>query len=214
MQLTGARPETMRASEAAKIVISYSRQDAQFVRRLCDSLVERGYLCYFDMPDIGVGEEWTIRLGEMIAQADTLIFVISLSSVASAICRWEMEEAQKQNKRVIPVVLDRVADGAVPAELSRLNYLFFDDPGSYPEMIESLVGAIESDIGWIRQHTHLSLQSTLWRANDRSSDYLLRGAVLREAEGWLQVSPSVRSRTDRGYRGFLGREPTSSSLVG
>jgi hypothetical protein len=65
-------PFLREAFEAAKIVISYSRQ-MQFVRRLSDSLVERGYLCcYFDMPDIDVNPDRTRRLGEMIAQADTL----------------------------------------------------------------------------------------------------------------------------------------------
>jgi hypothetical protein len=178
------------ASEPAKMFLCYNRKDSrEFAVRLTEDLSARGYITFSDIADISAGDEWTVRVGEMIAEADTLIFVLSPGAIASSICQWELQKAAELNKRVVPVVFHPVNSDALPPTLSRLNFIFFDNSDRYQQALDDLCGAIETDIGWIRQQTFLGQQTTLWRANDRSSDYLLRGAALNEAESWIQKRP-------------------------
>jgi hypothetical protein len=56
-----------------------------------------------DRHGISGGEDWKRRLGNLISEADTVVFVLSPSSAHSEICDWEVEEAARLNKRVLPV---------------------------------------------------------------------------------------------------------------
>src|SRR5262245_50922716 len=109
---------------AQTLFISYSRQDVEFVRPLVDALKRRTFDAYIDEQDILPGEPWKERLGGLIATADSLVFVISPDAIASETCSWELSEAQRLKKKIVPVVFKRVPDADVPSALSRLNFVF------------------------------------------------------------------------------------------
>src|SRR5215510_3051648 len=111
-----------------RVFISYSRDDLDFADQLDIALRLLGFATSLDRHAISGGEEWRKRLGNLIREADTVVFVLSPSSTASDICGWEVEEATRFQKRIIPVVC-RPLDGArPPPKLQDLNYIFF-----YPE---------------------------------------------------------------------------------
>src|SRR5689334_354837 len=60
-----------------RIFISYSRDDLKFADQLDDALVACGFACFIDRHGISGGEEWKRRLGNLIREADTVIFVLS-----------------------------------------------------------------------------------------------------------------------------------------
>src|SRR5205823_11488471 len=84
-----------------------------------------------DRHGISGGEDWKSRLGDLIRDADTVVFVLSPSSARSEICSWEVGEAVRLGKRIVPV-LSRPLDGATPPpQLADLNYIsFYEEPRS------------------------------------------------------------------------------------
>ena len=114
----------------------------------------------------------------MIARADTVVFVLSPDAVASEVALEEFAYAASLNKRFAPIVCRRVDDGAVPPELARLNFVFFDDAARFEASADLLAEALATDIGWIRQHTEFGEAARRWDSANRPSGLLLRSPVL------------------------------------
>src|SRR5580693_10242772 len=105
------------AGDRAKVFVSYSRKDMAFAQMLVGALAARGFDAFLDRTDIAPGEPWRERLAALIAAADTVVFVVSPDSVASEICTWELEEGARRGKRVIPIVVRRIANAEAPQAL-------------------------------------------------------------------------------------------------
>jgi hypothetical protein len=75
----------------AKVFISYSRKDMAFTDRLEAGLKARGFEPLVDRTGIYVFEEWWQRIEALILRADTVVFVLSPDSVASAIALKEVD---------------------------------------------------------------------------------------------------------------------------
>jgi hypothetical protein len=93
------------------------------------------------------------------------------------------------NKRFAPIVCRRVDDAAVPPELARLNFVFFDDAARFEESADRLAEALATDVGWIRQHTEFGEAARRWAAAKAPSGLLLRSPALEEAERWIASRP-------------------------
>ena len=103
------------AVEKLKVFISYSRKDsAAFADELVLGLEDRGLAPFLDRHDIMPGELWEARLGALIEQSDTVVFVISPESVKSKECVWEINKALGLSKRLLPVVYKSVAENRFP----------------------------------------------------------------------------------------------------
>jgi TIR domain len=85
-----------------RVFISYSRDDLHFANQLEAALNAYGFECFIDREGISVGEDWKQRLGNLIRDADTVAFVLSPSSASSKVCAWEVDEATRLGKRIIP----------------------------------------------------------------------------------------------------------------
>src|SRR4051812_35082858 len=80
------------AGEKLKVFISYSRRDAsEFADELGAGLELAGFAPFLDRHDIAAGEDWEARLGGLITQSDTVVFVISPEAVKSERCVWEVD---------------------------------------------------------------------------------------------------------------------------
>src|ERR1700735_2552624 len=115
----------------AKIFISYSRKDMAFADRLEAALKDRGFEPLIDRTEIYAFEDWWKRIEALISRADTVVFVLSPDAVASDVALKEVACAASLNKRFAPIVCRRVADGAIPEALQRLNFIFFDDAARF-----------------------------------------------------------------------------------
>src|SRR5262245_47347999 len=106
------------------VFISYSRDDLKFADQLNANLGLH-FATTIDRHGISGGENWKRRLGNLIRDTDTVVFVLSPTSAISDVCKWEVEEAVRLGKRILPV-LCRPLDGATPPQqLHNLNYIFF-----------------------------------------------------------------------------------------
>jgi formylglycine-generating enzyme required for sulfatase activity len=186
-----------------RVFISYSRKDMDFAEHLRDGLLARGFEAYLDKHDILPGEPWRERLSGLITEADTVVFCLSDSYVASKICDWEVNEAERQGKRLFPVVGMDMPDDNVPQRLKRLNYIFMRDSVEFDRGIDTLVVALDTDIAWIRDHTRLSQLSVEWQRGNQTGELLLRGATLLAAEQWISVLPTKGSSPTKLQREFI-----------
>lgn len=176
--------------EDAKVFLSYSRRDREGAQRIADVLRERSFGVFRDTDDILPTEEWRGRLEQLIAEADTIVFLLSPNSVTSEVCAWEVEYATSLNKRIAPIVIEEVNSADIPPLLARLNFIFCTERDRFEDAVDSLVSALNTDIDWIREHTRLAGLAQRWEERGRSRGLLLRGQDVSDAEAWRDGRPS------------------------
>lgn len=186
-----------------KIFISYARADAtDFARELLNGLRLTGFEPKLDIHDIAKGEDWEKRLGGLIAEADTIVFVVTPKSVASERCEWEIRKTLELSKRLLPVVWIDVPEADVPQQLKALNYTHFSQGRSFTEALGELATALRQDLPWIREHTRLGELAARWAATKPES-LLLRGDQLEAAPAWLKRRKADAPEITETQRAFL-----------
>ena len=196
-------PMQENANEAAKVFVSYSRADTAFAMDLVAGLMACGFRAYIDQEDIAPGEPWEQRLGGLIADADTVVYVISPDSMASEHCAWEVRETLRLSKRLLPVVWRPVPDTDVPRDLARLNFVFFDPPRSFAQGLAELADALRTDVAWVREHSRLGALARRWEARNRPDVSLLRGEDLDAARDWSAGQPATGPPLTDSHRDFI-----------
>jgi TPR repeat protein len=177
-----------------RVFISYSRDDLYFANQLNAALDICGFECFIDREGISGGEDWKRRLGNLIRDADTVVFVLSPTSARSGICAWEVEEAARLGKRILPVACRPLKDASPPPRLRDLNYIFFyEDPkvsdSGFGTGLASLVAALNTDFDWLREHTRYLQRATEWDRGGRPANRLLSGDDVAEAKAWVASRP-------------------------
>jgi hypothetical protein len=177
-----------------RVFISYSRDDLKFADQLDAALNACGFECLIDRHGISGGEDWKRRLGTLISEADTVVFVLSPHSARSEICAWEVEEAARLNKRILPVNCRPLEGVNPPPRLRELNYVFFyEEPkvsdSGFGTGLASLVAALNTDFDWLREHTRYLQRAIEWDAGGRPVNRLLSGNDILEAKAWAARQP-------------------------
>src|SRR3989442_14875698 len=107
------------ASQKLKTFISYSRRDSSdFADELVAGLELAGFAPFLDRHDIAAGEDWEVRLGGLIQEADTVVFVVSPEAVKSERCSWEVDKTLALSKRLLPVFFKAVSEAGIPRKLA------------------------------------------------------------------------------------------------
>lgn len=178
------------AAPRLRVFISYSRRDGLAAAALRDALIQEGFDAFLDIHDIAPGEPWTERLGALIASAEKIIFLVSPDSVASEICAWEVEEAERQGKSVLPLVVRETEISAVPGRLARLNFLPFRTEAERVDNLPRIYEALSTNLAWERERTRLNDLALGWEASGRARRALLsRDDAVRSAERWRDGRP-------------------------
>jgi WD40 repeat protein len=167
------------------VFVSYSRSDESFVRELVDELTTRGKTAWVDFEGIPPSAEWLAEIHKGIESSDSFLFVISPRSAASEMCQEEVAYAEKHGKRIVPLNLEEVDRTILPAAIADRQWITFADGVPFAESMDTLVGALDTDLDWLRQHTQWLGKAREWEREGRDKSFLLRGAELRAAEAWL-----------------------------
>ena len=181
-------------ADKLNVFISYSRDDLDFTDQLDAALALYGFAATLDRQGIQGGEDWRRRLGNLIREADTVVFVLSPSSAGSEICAWEVEEAVRLGKRIIPVICRPLGGASPPPSLANLNYIFFyAEPKSpmsgFGTGLVKLVSSLKTDLEWLREHTRLLLRANEWKDGERHPNRLLSGTDIELAKAWVARQP-------------------------
>jgi hypothetical protein len=188
------RPASSEDRGKLRVFISYSRDDLKFADQLDAALSACGFDCLIDRHGISGGEDWKRRLGNLISEADTIVFVLSPSSARSEICDWEVEEAVRLNKRILPVNCQPIEGVSPPPHLRDLNYIFlYEEPkvlgSGFGTGLASLITALNTDFDWLREHTRYLQRTIEWDTGGRPANRLLSGNDILEAKAWAAARP-------------------------
>ena len=169
------------------VFISYSRRDGEFVRDLYGFLSEAGRDVWVDWEDIPPASQWEQDIYDSIDAADSLVFVVSASSLASEYCLAELGHAQGRGKRIVPLACDGAEPDAAPEGLRQLNWIWLRGTDDRDEAFAKLASALDTDLEWSRAHTRLLVRAVEWEARNDSS-LLLRGRDLKAVEQVLTAN--------------------------
>lgn len=222
------------------VFISYAREDSEFVKNLHDSLIKSGREVWVDWLSIPITADWWREVCSGIEATHTFVFVISPASLASPICNLEIAHALKNNKRLVPVVLEQsehdlaletlaetspdantlsILDkrdliaiaGRNQLSLTRHNWLFFDGDANFEVNFQRLIEAIDSDLDHVRLHTKFLIRAREWELLDSDSSYLLTGTELKEATLWLSIGGEKDPKPSQLHLSYILRGQASAS---
>jgi WD40 repeat protein len=177
------------AAQKTRVFISYARAEMAFTDRLAAALEGHGFEVLIDRRSLPTLEDWRRELLVLIRKADTVVFIVSPRSIASPVCRWEVEQMATLNKRLAPVVLERVDDDKIPTDITRINYLFFDPPNDFETQVAALTRALTTDVAWWHEHTRLVDLAGRWDRDGRPEGQLLRRGAINTAQSWAGRRP-------------------------
>jgi TIR domain len=178
-----------------KVFISYSRDDLSFVDQLDASLQIGGFETIIDRRDIPAADAWKERLRVLIRDSDTVVFVLSPSAARAPVIAWEVDEAVRLGKRIIPVLCRPLEEHQPPQQLSDRDYIYFypepKSPGSgFGSGLRRLASALNTDLNWLREHTRYERLAREWEEVGRPVDYrLLSARDIARAYAWAESRP-------------------------
>jgi len=191
-----------------KIFISYSRKDAlEFADQLFLALVACGHAPKIDRNETMPGEDWRARLTRLILEAETVVFVLTDKAVVSEEIAWEIREAERLAKRIIPI-LPNALNSPVPQQLAARQFIHFYDepavPGSgFGYGLSKLDQAVKRDEQWVRDYVILQLRATRWEVMLKRNDDLIQGLVLADAEALVLRRPVEMPAIEPRVQAFL-----------
>jgi hypothetical protein len=144
---------------ASDTFISYAREDKDFARDLVGRLNDRGREVWIDWQDIPVTADWMEEIYRAIDGTSTVVFIISPASVASSVCRNELEYAARSGKRIIPILRQEAPTQQIPEAPAALNWVFFRPQDNPRTAFEELSRALEFDLDWARFHARILVRA-------------------------------------------------------
>lgn len=126
------------------IFFSYSRADQQFVLELAKKLRKIGADIWIDQLDIEAGRNWDKSVERALESSDSVLVVMSKSSVESVNVMDEVSIAIEEGKNVIPLLLEECKR---PFRLKRRHYVDFtaDKEKAFEILVATLKLNQESD---------------------------------------------------------------------
>jgi WD40 repeat protein len=174
----------------ASLFISYSRKDIEDARRLTEAFKSQDLDFWIDWEGIPPTVDWWKEIQKGIEEADIFLFLLSPDSVRSRVCHQEIEQAARNGKRLIPVVLRDVKAEDCPAELLHLNWIFLRATDNFGGAFEKLITAIKTDYVWVQFHRRLQVKALEWERSNFERSLLLHGKDLQNAEAELTRNAS------------------------
>jgi WD40 repeat protein len=173
----------------AKLFVSYSRRDSAAARKLIEAFKSIGQDVWVDWESIPPAVDWLEQIFRGIEEADAFIFMISPDSIASEVCKVEINRAAQNNKRIIPIVLRDVQPQDAPENIRKLNWTFIREGDNFEEGLAKVKTAIELDLDWLEEHRRLQVRSLEWHRK-KDPSLLLRGRDLRNARHMVATATS------------------------
>ena len=171
----------------AKLFVSYSRRDSAAARKLIEAFRSIEQEVWVDWESIPPAVDWLEQIFRGIEESDAFIFMISPDSIASEVCKVELNRAAQNNKRIIPIVLRDVPPKDTPESIRKLNWTFIREGDNFEEGLAKVKTAIELDLDWLEEHRRLQVRSLEWHRK-KDPSLLLRGRDLRNARHMLATA--------------------------
>jgi predicted nucleotide-binding protein len=108
------------------LFVSYAREDYATVSRFVSTLRSLGVDTWMDVDALKPGELWEQSIHSALTKADGLLIFVSRNSMGSQWVKFEVQAIfEREEMRVIPVILEEVAD--LPPALRKRQWLMLTD---------------------------------------------------------------------------------------
>jgi len=169
------------------VFLSYSRQDADFARKINEQLQLSGKTTWFDQENIASVNDVQIEINKGIEESDNFVIIISPNSVRSPECEDEVNHAQRFNKRIVALMCARTDTKDIPNVLKKAQWIDFTER-DFNSGFTDIQQLLDYDREYIQTHTKLSQQAIEWKESQSNQDFLLRGYEFTIAQKWLNES--------------------------
>ncbi len=189
--------ESLRQPPASSldVFVSYSRADADFARKLNDTLQIQGKTTWFDQESIASGSDFQQEIYRGIKACDNFLFILSPRSVNSPYCKDEVEYAASLNKRFVTLLHRQVSPSDLHPELAKVQWIDFNqNERDFNANFNQLVRTLDTDREYVHNHTKWLQRAIEWEQKGKSVDLLLRGNEYVIAQNWLQEADHKNKR--------------------
>jgi len=167
-------------------------------------LHELGKSPWIDTSGIADAEVFPQAIKSAIEESDAFLFIITPASVASCFCEQEVTYARSLAKRIVPVLREPVPDVEIPEEIRNRNWIPSTDRDDYDASLARVVRALDTDLELRKEHTRILVKALEWDHEGKERSFLLRGAELKAAEGWLtRTGPGAEQESTAVQRDYV-----------
>ena len=179
--MVAAEPKVSRP----KVHISHCDADSGFVERLVAGIRRSEQFELSVTTDKEpLKRNWKSRFNVLIANADTVLFVLSPEAVESKVFTWQVAKTHELSKRTIPIVSKPLRNGGLPSQLASVKQLHFCNGRPFVNSLELLLNALDADADWLSTHTKLYARARAWERSGHSDAELLTDAEITAAKTW------------------------------
>ena len=167
------------------VFVSHSKSDKRTTKGVCDALAAEGISTWVSFRDIPSGSNWDKSIETALHDAIAIIVIVSPASVCSRYVRDEVEEAIRQHKTVIPVII-QPAD--IPLRWRTLQHVKWNSARTKASTLQIASGLLHATASQLRE-----------ALDDPSRFDDVRELILKHTE-WLplefHMAPVYTFRTD------------------
>lgn len=183
------------------IFFSYSRDDSNFVMNLAKNLRKAGATIWLDQLDIKPGSRWDSSIEKALASSNTLLVILSKSSVESQNVMDEVSYALGENKKVVPVLLEECD---IPFRLKRLQYADFTT--DHHKGIQTLAGALNLDKNVTDKLVHVAEKEPATAGQDaQDKERAVREAEKSKMEAAAQQEKAAQAAAGKAEQTFKSK---------
>jgi hypothetical protein len=125
-----------------KVFISYSQDDADWVRRFAEALREQSVDVWLDAWQVHAGDSFRDALEAGLRGSDAIVAILSPGNVRRPETLFELGVALGTGKRLIPIVPADLDTAVIPFVLRTRRYLTKGAPADAAREVAEAVGSV------------------------------------------------------------------------
>jgi WD40 repeat protein len=175
----------------AQVFLSSSEKDNAIKEKIGKTLMREGLTIWTNQTDIKTGTAFQEEINKGIEEADNFVYLMSSDPLESEYCHIELAHAFANNKRIIPLLIEKTDIELIPSQLQELQFIDltgYEDNDKYRSSIDKLLKELKSDASYHESHKVLLVKALKWQRQNHNPSILLRGYNLQHFEAWLKVA--------------------------
>lgn len=173
----------------SQVFFSYAREDGAAAAAFRASAMEVGIEVWMDTEELSPATLWESEIEHAIARSDMFVAFVTPHYLLSSPCRLEIEQANRQRKRIFPVIDVSVSERQIPSMLSRFHWFRLDSGAASEANLAAFVMALQQalyeDRDRLRMCTDLTTRARRWKAASHDKSLALRGSELKRSRELL-----------------------------
>jgi hypothetical protein len=121
------------------VFISHAHGDEPWASKFVDELEAQGVHAWFDKADIAWGERWSDKIEQALREAPIIVVLLSPNYMNNPSAVFELGAAVGGNKKIIPIVTQKVEHAPLPSMLRDRQWLQETSPQAAGKLVAEVV---------------------------------------------------------------------------